>query len=221
MNAIKISKCAILPSFSRTNACHVSSDGSSHCLPTVDCLFMLLISRNDMRRLILPTPDFKPAFSSLMILCVLGRSFGRLGITAPALRVRSAKNESLSEANFRNAFSKSTSFSAPVPLTGVALIVVLLLLLSVPFLSGVGENDEIDNRASSESRDRRWYEFRLAFRAVESRFDGRSSTSASLSSSMVCSTGAWGVLLLANSSSFPHRSCWLSMPSEVLARPAR
>lgn len=172
---------------------------------------MLLMSRNDMRRLIVPTPDFKPAFSSLMILCVFGRSFGRLGITAPALRVRSAKNESLSEANFRNAFSKSTSFSAPVPLTGVALIVVLLLLLSVPFLSGVGENDEIDSRASSESRDRRWYEFRLAFRAVEeSRFDGGSS-SANLSSSMVCSTGACGVLL-ANSSSFPHRSCWLSMP---------
>lgn len=171
------------------------------------------MSRNDMRRLIVPTPDFKPAFSSLIILCVFGRGFGRLGITAPALRVRSAKNESLSEANLRNAFSKSTSFNRPAPLIWGALIVVLLRLLSVPFRSGVGANDEIDSRASSESRDRRWYEFRLAFRSVEgSRFDGGSSTSANLSSSMVCSTGAGGALLM-HSSSFPHRSCWLSMPS--------
>lgn len=197
----------------------VGSDRNSHCLPTVDCLFMLLMSRNDMRRLRLPTPDFRTALSSPIILCVFGRGFGRLGITAPALRVRSAKKESLSEANLRNAFSKSTSFSAPVPLTWDPLIVVLLRLLSVPFLSGMGENDEIDSRASSESRDRRWYEFRLVFRGVEaSRFDGGSSASASLSSSMVCSTGACGALL-ANSSSFPHRSCWLSMPSDELVQP--
>lgn len=194
-------------------------DRDSHCLPTVDCLFKLLMSRKDMRRLILPTPDFMPAFSSLIIRCGFGRGFGRLGITAPALRVRSAKNESRSEANLRNAFSKSTSFSTLVPLIWAALIVVLLLLLSVPFLSGAGENDEIDNRASSESRDKRWYEFRLAFRGTEeSGFDGRWSASASLSSSMICSTGACGALLV-KSSSFPHRSCWLSMPGEESARP--
>lgn len=143
---------------SREPACSTTSVSlveNSHCLATVDCLFKLLMSRNDMRRLMLPTPDFKPAFSSLMIFCVFGRGFGRLGITAPAVRVRSAKNESLSEANLRNAFSKSTSFSTLVPLTWVALIVVLLLLLSVPFLSRLGENDEIDSRASSDSRDRR------------------------------------------------------------------
>ena len=129
--------------------------GNAHCLATEDCLFILLMSRKDMRRLMLPTPDFKPALSSLTILCVFGRGLGRLATTAPALRVRSDRNESRSDANFRNALSKSASFSVLVPLIWIALMVVLLLLLSVPFLSGVGENDEIDSRASSDSLERR------------------------------------------------------------------
>lgn len=86
-------------------------------------------------------------------------------------------------------------------------MVVLLLLLSVPFLSGVGENDEIDSRASSDSLESRWYEFRFPFRdAVGRKLEGGSSASASLSSSIVGSTAAWGALF-ANSSSFPHLSC--------------
>lgn len=68
-----------------------------------------------MRRLMLPTPDFKPALSSLIILCVFGLGLGRLGTTAPALRVRSDRNESRSEANFRNALSKSASFRVLLP----------------------------------------------------------------------------------------------------------
>ena len=115
------------------------------------------MSRNDIRRRILPTPDFKPApTSSPTIRCVFGRGFNRLGTTAPALKERSDKNESRSKANFRRALSKSTSLSPLVEFTRTALIVALLLLLSVPFFSGEGENDEIDKRASSESFERRW-----------------------------------------------------------------
>ena len=74
---------------------------------------------------------------------------------APALSVRSERKESLSEANFRSALSKSTSLSPPVPLICMPLMVILLLLLSVPFLSGVDAIDAIDKRASSERRDKR------------------------------------------------------------------
>ena len=55
----------------------------------------------------LPTADLGPVASSLTIFCVFGRGLGRLGITAPALKFRSDRNESLSDANFRKAFSKS------------------------------------------------------------------------------------------------------------------
>lgn len=104
----------------------------------------------------LPTPDLRPAASSLTIFCVLGRALGLLGTTAPALRVRSDKNESRWEANFFRAFSKSVSFSRRlVPLIWGPLIVVLLRLLSVPFLSGERDKDVIDRRASSERCDRR------------------------------------------------------------------
>lgn len=134
-------------------------EGSSedlHCLLTEDCLFTLFISLKEMRRLMLPIPDFNSELSSLMILCVFGRGFGRLGITAPALRVRSVKNESRCDANFFSAFSKSVSLSPPpVPLTCIALIVVLLLLLSVPFLSGERDRDDMDKRASSDKFDSR------------------------------------------------------------------
>lgn len=86
-----------------------------HCLATEDCLFTLLMSRNEILRLMLPTPDLDTVASSATILCVLGLGFGLFGTTAPALKVRSDRNESLSEANFRRAFSKSTSFKVLVP----------------------------------------------------------------------------------------------------------
>jgi len=88
-----------------------------HCLATEDCLFTLLISLNEILRLMLPTPDLDTVASSATILCVLGLGFDRFGTTAPALNVRSERNESLSEANFRRAFSKSTSFRVLVPFT--------------------------------------------------------------------------------------------------------
>ena len=111
----------------------------------------------------LPTPDLSPPFSSVLtILWVFGLAFGRLGTTAPALRVRSVKKESLSEANFRKALSKSTSLRLVVlPLTWIALMVVLLRLLSVPLRSGERETEAIDSLASSDNFDRRWYEFLL------------------------------------------------------------
>jgi len=67
---------------------------------------MLFMSLNDIRRLILPTPDL-PGISSLTIFCVFGRGFGRLGTTALALSVKSDKKESRCDANFFKAFSKS------------------------------------------------------------------------------------------------------------------
>ena len=160
-----------------------------------------------MRLRILPTPDLRPAASSLTIFCVFGLALGLLGTTAPALRVRSDRNESRWEANFFRAFSKSVSLSRRLwPLTWGPLIVVLLRLLSVPFLSGERDKDVIDKRASSERVDRRWYEFLLAFLGVESlRFGESPSASAALSSSIVGSTGAVGARSV-GSSSFLQRS---------------
>ena len=133
--------------------------GYSHCLLTEDCLFTLFMSLNEIRRLMLPTPDLSPVLSSLIIFCVFGRGLGRLGITAPALKVRSDKNESRCAANFCSACSKSVSLSPPlvplVPLICIALIVVLLLLLSVPLWSGEKLSEDIDKRASSERLERR------------------------------------------------------------------
>lgn len=164
----------------------------------------------------LPTPDFMPPPSSLLtILWVFGRAFGRLGTTAPALRVRSVKKESLSVANFRNALSKSTSLRLDaVPLIWIPLMVVLLLLLSLPLRSGERVIEAIESLASSDSRDRRWYEFLLTGRGVAGmEFRPSFSDSDVLSSSIVCSTGGCGdswasssVLLL------PHLSCSLSTP---------
>lgn len=96
---------------------------------------MLVISRNDIRRRMLPTPDFIVIESSLNILCVLGLDLVRMVGTTPAASDRSDRKESRSDANFRSAFSKSTSFNPPDPLACIPLIVVLLLLLSVPDLS--------------------------------------------------------------------------------------
>lgn len=76
----------------------------------------------------------------------------------------------------------------------------------------VGVNDATDKRASSDSRDKRWYESRFPFRGVFGTRRGESSASANSSSSIVGSTGA-GVLVLANSSSLPHFSCSLSTPA--------
>lgn len=78
-----------------------------------------------------------------------------MGTTAPALKVKSDRKESLSEANFRRAFSKSTSFSVPLPLICMPLIVTLLRLLSVPLFSGAEDIEAIENRASSDRRERR------------------------------------------------------------------
>ena len=104
----------------------------------------------------LPTPDLRPTASSLTTFCVFGRALGLLGTMAPALRVKSDKNESRWEANFFKAFSKSVSLSKrPLPLIWDPLIVVLLRLLSVPVLSGDRDKDVIDKRASSERLDRR------------------------------------------------------------------
>lgn len=106
------------------------------------------MSRNDILRLILPTPDFSPLPSSLTIRCVFGRGLGRLGTTAPALRLRSDRKDSLSEANFLSAFSKSTSLSPrAVPLIWEALMVALLRLLFVLFFETVAK-DWPERRAS-------------------------------------------------------------------------
>ena len=87
-----------------------------------------------------------------------------------------------------------------------ALIVVLLRLLSVPFLSGERDKEVIDRRASSERVDRRWYELLLVFLGVESLRSGESpSASAALSSSIVGSTGTAGARSV-GSSSFLQRS---------------
>lgn len=104
----------------------------------------------------LPTPDLRAALSSLTILWVFGRAFGRLGTTAPALRVKSVRKDSLSVANFRNALSKSMSLRFPVPLIWMPLMVVLLRLLSVPLGSGERETEAMENRASSDNLDSRW-----------------------------------------------------------------
>ena len=117
---------------------------------------MLFMSLKEIRRLMLPTPDFNPAFSSLTILCVFGRGLGRLGTTAPALSVKSDRNDSLSKANFLKALSKSTSFKLPVLFIWMPLIVVLLLLLSVPLHSGESGIEAIESRASSDNLDKRW-----------------------------------------------------------------
>lgn len=114
------------------------------------------MSLKETRRRMLPSPDLRAEASSLTILWVLGLGFGRFGTIAPALKVRSERNESLSEANFRNALSKSWSFSTPLPAICIPFIVALLLLLSVPFLSGVEEIEAMERRASSERRERRW-----------------------------------------------------------------
>ena len=128
----------------------------SRCLATDACLFKLLMSRKDKRRLMLPTPDLRPLGSSLVIRLVFGRGFNLVGVIAPALSVKSERNESRSDANLRRALSKSTSLSPLGALSWKALIVMLLRLLSVPFRSHDGANDEMDRRASSESCDSRW-----------------------------------------------------------------
>ena len=128
-------------------------------------------------------------------------------MTGPAVEFKSDKNESRWEANFFKAFSKSVSLSRrALPLIWGPLIVVLLRLLSVPFLSGESDRDVIDKRASSERFDRRWYEFLLAFLDGPPFGSWKSpSASAALSSSIVGSTGAVGTRSV-GSSSFPHRS---------------
>lgn len=118
------------------------------------------MSLNEIRRRRLP-PDLRSSFT---IFCVFGRAFGRLGMTAPALKDKSIKKDSLWEANFFKAFSKSVSFKpppAPVPFTCNALIVMLLRLLAVPFVLGDSCKVDIDRRASSERLESRWYEFLL------------------------------------------------------------
>jgi hypothetical protein len=107
-------------------------------------------------------------------------------VTAPALSVRSRKNESRSATNCFSALSKSASLNrkeARVPAEGSGRIVRLLLLL-------LPSKDLMDLCASSESLDSVWYELRFECREVgrgDSSMDD-TSCSASLSSSMVSST---------------------------------
>jgi hypothetical protein len=102
-------------------------------------------------------PDFsgfvEAGLSSATILCVRGLGFGRAGTTAPALRVKSDRKDSLSDANLNNALSKSNSPEGVDDLLGdeVAFIVMLLRLLFVPFDS----TDRIDIRASLDNFENR------------------------------------------------------------------
>lgn len=122
---------------------------------------MLFISLKDICLRTLPIPDFRGfdcgTCSSEMILCVLGLGFGRVDVMAPAVRLRSVRNVSLSDANFNSALSKSKSprkdvlFGDAVP--PAPLIVMLLRLLFDPF--GSDPDDRIDMDASLDSLDRR------------------------------------------------------------------
>lgn len=118
---------------------------------------MLLISRKDICLRTLPMPDFsgfvEAGLSSDTILCVRGLGFGRAGMTAPALRDKSDRKDSLSDANLSNALSKSNSVKGVEALLGdeATLIVMLLRLLLVPFDS----TDRIDIRASLDNFDAR------------------------------------------------------------------
>ena len=104
----------------------------------------------------LPTPDLGAAPSSFTFLWVFGRGLGLFGTTAPALRVKSVRKDSLSVANFRNALSKSTSLRVPVPFIWIPLMVALLRLLSVPLGSGERVTEAMDSLASSDNLDNRW-----------------------------------------------------------------
>lgn len=201
-----------------TQVASIGTKGNPHCLLTDDCLFMLFMSRNDIRRRMLPTPDLRPPPSSLFtILWVFGLALGRFGTTAPALRVKSVKKDSLSVANFRNALSKSTSLRlVVVPLICMPLMVVLLLLLSVPLRSGEREMEAIESLASSDNRDKRWYEFLLTWRGVAGMISWFSYPDSDvLSSSIVCSTGGCGESWAVSSGLLvlPHLSCSLSTPT--------
>lgn len=94
-------------------------------------------------------------------------------------------------------------------------MVVLLLLLSVPLGSGERETEAMESLASSESLDKRWYEFLLVRRGVGEIRSGLSfSASDVLSSSMVCSTGGCGESFAGSTALLlGHLSCSLSTPS--------
>lgn len=160
---------------------------------------MLLMSLKDMCLRTVPMLDFNELTSSATIFCVLGRGFGLFGTTAPALRVRSVKKESRSEANLRRASSKSASLRNELPVLApfvleAALMVRLLLLLwgSAAFEeAGSKVEDRKESRASSPVLGN-WTEF-LFETAGEVPVDRLpSSTSASASSSMVSVTGGAG-----------------------------
>ena len=123
------------------------------CLATDGCRLIVPISRNEMRRRMLPIPDLRPETSSLTMRCGLALGFGFSLTTAPALRVKSFTKVSRSLANFRSALSKSASLNVlrPDPLTCGPLIVALLRLLPPPprWL------ETMEKRRSSESLERR------------------------------------------------------------------
>lgn len=164
---------------------------------------MLLISRKDICLRTLPIPDFKGftcgTVSSEVILCVRGLGLGRAGVIAPALKLRSDRKDSLSEANFSSALSKSKSPRKEVLLGDeLPLIVTLLRLLCVPFESD--PVDRIDIRASLESFDKRCTEFRLPFcesgLGESANMTEAVSSSASASSSIVSVREGPGALVL-------------------------
>lgn len=76
---------------------------------------MLFMSRKDMWRRTLPMPDFNGfvevgrCCSSAAGFCGRGRGRGRGCVMAPALKLRSDRKDSRSEANFIRALSKSKS----------------------------------------------------------------------------------------------------------------
>jgi hypothetical protein len=141
---------------------------------------------------------------------VRGRGFGLAGVIAPALKLKSDRNDSLSEANFNRALSKSNS-----PLLGsrarlgegVARTVILLRLLPEVFDS----TERMERRASVESLDNRWYEFLWPFLPSTG---ARRSSSGSASSSIV-SEMAVSLRVLYSSCNFQYVSSisWPSTPA--------
>ena len=181
---------------------------------------MLFISRIAMCRRTLPIPERSrlppEALSSETIFWVRRRDLGReLGVMAPALRLRSDKKDSLSEANFNNALSKSKfpassrneEFRGEVgppapplfPPLLAPLIVMLLRLLLEPLAFG---------SESPERNDKRWTEVRFSVDEPGlERLSRRGSwaSSASASSSIVSAMAGPGEVALLALYSSPKR----------------
>ena len=177
------------------------------CLANEGCRLTLLNSRNDILLLTLPRPDLNDDCSSLTIFCVLERGFDCLW-TTPADRFRSRRKDSLSVANFRRAFSKSTSSNGLLPFVWEGLIVALLRLLAVPLVSDILK-DVIDILLS-DWFENRLYDIRGELNRELDRFPASPPSPSSLSSSIVGSLYDLGAS--SSSSSGPNSSWSLSRP---------